>query len=269
MAKSDDSDVRKVPMDRISVSPCQPRRRINPEQLEWLADSIREHGILQPLIVRPLTRGYQLLAGERRLRAARLAGLGEVPVIVRDVDGETAALIALVENLQREDLSYWDEAEGYFRLQQEFRLSQTEIARRMGLSQGTVANKMRLLNLEGEVRALIEEAGLSEHHARIVLRVHHVGDRKLFCQRMIQESWTVRQAEEWVRAYLNHGSRQEKPSSPAKSHRTVVKDFRIVYNAFKQTVRAVEKSGMDIEMSHVEDASFWEIRVRIPKNQEG
>lgn len=256
--------VKWIGINEVRVNPYQPRRSVQEADLAALAESIRVHGILQPLLVRRAGEKYELIAGERRWRAAQIAGLGSVPVVILDAEARDLAVLALVENLQREELTFWDQAEGFFHLQREFQMSQSEIARVMGLSQSAVANKLRILNLEPGVRARLQTAGLSERHARVLLMLPRAQDRTELCNRMIAEGWTVKEAEAWVKKKLavqegDQGGRRQ----------TVVKDFRIIYNAFKKTLAAVEKSGMAVEMSHSEAPSFWEIRVRIPKKQEG
>lgn len=263
MERQSGTDIAMIPIDRIHVNPYQPRRRITSQELHQLAESIQHHGMLQPIVVCPIERGYQLIAGERRYRAARLAGLVRVPAIVRSADAEDSAVLALVENLHRQSLSYWDEAEGFLRLYTEFHLTQSQIAEQMGISQSAVANKLRILHLDSDLRRMIQEAGLSERHARIVLTVPSASERRELVKLMIEEHWTIRQAEAWIKA------RTEERTVTRRLPKTVVKDFRIVYNAFKKTLNAVEHTGMAVEMTHTEEPHYWEIRVRIPKNQEG
>ena len=158
--------VQYIPLGRIRPNPQQPRRSFDEEGLAELAASIRSCGILQPLTVRRAGDGYELVAGERRLRAARIAGLREVPCLVAQVGEEDSALLALMENLQRRDLDCWEEAQAIARLISRYGLSQEEAARRLGRAQPTVANKLRLLRLPEDVRALLRENGLTERHAR-------------------------------------------------------------------------------------------------------
>ena len=249
-----------IPLDRIHVNPYQPRRQISAPELQRLVDSIRVHGILQPLIVCPVTRGYQLIAGERRFRAARLAGMTVIPAVVRPASAEDSAILALVENLHRQSLSYWDEAEGFLRLYQEFHLTQSEIAEEMGVSQSAVANKLRILNLEADLRRKIQEAGLSERHARLLLTLPQGRARRELLEQMIEQHMTIREAEQWM---------AQRGAKTLDVPKTIVKDFRIVYNAFKKTLQAVENTGMAVEMTQTEHPQYWEIRVRIPKKQEG
>lgn len=255
--------VEMIPVNRIHVNPYQPRHNISSQELKRLVESLQHHGMLQPVVVSPIERGYQLIAGERRLRAARMAGFSRIPAVVRHADAEDSAILALVENLHRQSLSYWDEAEGFLRLHTEFHLTQSQIAEQMGISQSAVANKLRILHLESDIRRQIQEAGLSERHARLLLSVSSPHTRRELLALMVAEKWTVRQAEEWIQ-----NQAQERPMA-RRLPKTVVKDFRIVYNAFRKTLDAVEDIGMAVEMTHSEEPQYWEIRVRIPKNQEG
>ena len=158
-------------VDAIAPSAVQPRQNFSPAQLEELSRSIAEYGVLSPLTVRPRQGGYELVAGERRLRAARMAGLSEVPCIVMELDLEEASFIALVENLQRNDLDFLEEARGIAQLIRLFGLSQEECARRLGKSQSAVANKLRLLRLPEDVLNAMRNAGLTERHGRALLRL--------------------------------------------------------------------------------------------------
>ena len=169
-----------IPIERIAVNPSLPRRRITAQELRPLADSIRVHGLLQPIVVSPIQRGFQLVAGERRYRAAKLAGLARVPAVVRRVQAAGSAVLALVENLHRQSLSHWDAAEGFLRLDTEFHWTQSRIAGQMGVSQSAVANKLRILHLESDIRRQIQDAGLSERHARLLLTLPTAKRRRCF-----------------------------------------------------------------------------------------
>jgi ParB family chromosome partitioning protein len=161
--------LRELPLGQVRPNPYQPRTRIDEGALAELADSIRASGLLQPVVVRPRDGGYELIAGERRWRAAQRLGWAQIPAVVKEVDDQTLLTLALVENLQRNDLSAIDEALGYQRLQDEFQVPQTEVARLVGRSRSTVANLLRLLRLPEEVRGMVHEGKLSEGHARALL----------------------------------------------------------------------------------------------------
>ncbi|MEE1195061.1 MAG: ParB/RepB/Spo0J family partition protein, partial [Phascolarctobacterium sp.] len=168
----------KVPIEQIFPNPYQPRKTFDDEALQDLASSIAEYGVLQPLLVAPAEDGrYLLIAGERRLRASRLAKLNEVPVIISEYSSQQIAEIALIENLQREDLHFLEEAEGYEQLMEQFHLTQEAMAARVGKKQSTIANKLRLLRLSSDVRKLLVEHELSERHARALLKIEDEAQR--------------------------------------------------------------------------------------------
>lgn len=197
-----------LPLQKIEPNPKQPRRTFDPEALQSLADSIAEHGVVQPLAVRDAGNGYyQIIAGERRWRAARLAGLTELPVVVLDADDQTVMELALIENLQRQDLNPMEEAEGYRVLMEEYGLTQEQAATRVGKSRPAVANALRLLALPDEVRAMVEEGTLSAGHARAVLTLSSQRLQKAAAQKIIALRLSVRQAE----AMCKRMAAEEKP----------------------------------------------------------
>ena len=163
--------LRRIRTTQISRNPYQPRKYFEPEAIRELADSIRQYGVLNPLTVRRTTDGYELIAGERRLRAARAAGLSEVPCLVMSATEEDSSAIALVENLQRRDLDFFEEAAGYRQLIDRYGLTQEEAAHKVGKTQSAVANKLRLLKLSPETMQMIRDGGLTERHARAILRL--------------------------------------------------------------------------------------------------
>ncbi len=251
------SEFRRVLVGSVVPSAYQPRRQFDPEALEDLAASIREVGVLEPLVVRRLGAGYELVAGERRWRAAKLAGLVEVPVMVVDAGAPESAVLSLVENLQRADLTFWEEAEGYQRLVRDFNWSQEEVARRVGKSQSAVANKLRLLRLEGPVRDLLEREGLSERHARALLSLPGGQARMDAALEMAGRRLTVKETERLVAERLE--------GAPRRGARGRIRDIRIVVNTVKQALEPLARHGIVSEVEHSEDDSHWEIRVRIPK----
>ena len=185
-----------VPLHKVEPNPLQPRREFDPEALQALADSIVAHGMIQPLTVRELPGGYfQIIAGERRWRAARLAGLQEVPVLIIEADDRKVMELALVENLQREDLNPMEEAQGYHTLMEDYGLTQAETAERVGKSRPAVANALRLLNLSEDLAELVRNGTLSPGHARALLGVKSEKLRKQAAQRIIALQLSVRQAE--------------------------------------------------------------------------
>jgi ParB family chromosome partitioning protein len=191
--------VREVPIDALRPNPYQPRQSMDSAALSELADSIRVHGLIQPLLVAPDGDGYCLIAGERRWQAARLAGLTQVPVVVRTADPQEMLALAIIENVQRADLGPIETADAYRRLVAEFGLTQTEVAHLVGKSRTAVANTLRLINLSADVRALVVDGQISEGHARALLAVEDPAQQLALAHRAIAAGWTVRQMEAEVR----------------------------------------------------------------------
>lgn len=187
--------VRRVPLNRIRPGSLQPRKDFPPESLRELADSIREQGIVQPLIVRQQGESFELIAGERRWRAAQLLGLPEVPVIVRQADDRVVLEMALIENLQRENLNPIEEAHGYSQLVSQFQLTQEEVAAKVGKSRAVVANGLRLLKLPSDIQTYIRDGRLSVGHAKVILGLTDEKQQKLAAERVIKEALNVRQTE--------------------------------------------------------------------------
>ena len=185
-----------VPSGEILPGAMQPRNGFDDDSLNELAESIRENGIMQPLIVRPRQGGYELIAGERRWRAAQIAGLARVPIVIRDVDDRTALELALVENLQRENLDPIEEAKGYAQLVDQFDLTQEEIAAKVGKNRATVANALRLIKLPAEVQTYVRDGLLSSGHAKVILGLKHAKDQIAAAKRVIKKELSVRQTEE-------------------------------------------------------------------------
>ncbi|MEQ8801478.1 ParB/RepB/Spo0J family partition protein [Haliea sp.] len=203
--------LKEIPVDLVQRGKYQPRRDIDPESLQELAESIRAQGIMQPIVVRPISdRKYEIIAGERRWRAAQLAGLDQVPAVIRDVSDESAIAMALIENIQREDLNPIEEAVSLQRLQQEFELTQQEVADAVGKSRSTIANLLRLMSLQDDVRLLLERGDLEMGHARALLALDGMQQSQA-ARTVVGKGMSVRQTEALVR---NLQERQE-ASAPA------------------------------------------------------
>jgi len=218
--------VRRVALARVRPCPFQPRKEFTAEALQELTDSIREQGIIQPLIVRAQGDGYELIAGERRWRAAQRAGLTEVPVIVREADDREVLELALIENLQRENLNPLEEAQGYAELTDKFQLRQEDVALKVGKSRAVVANALRLLKLPAEIQSYVRDGRLSVGHAKAILALSSAPEQSLAAERVLKQGLNVRQAEALV-AHLQ----QQVSATP--SHRangsgtTVVPDVHV------------------------------------------
>ena len=203
--------VQRVPLDHIRPCPLQPRKDFSAESLRELADSIREQGIVQPLIVRERNGFFELIAGERRWRAAQLLQLTEVPVIVRQADDRAALELTLIENLQRENLNAIEEAHGYAELAEQFQLTQEDIAAKVGKGRVVVANALRLLKLPATIQNFIRDGRLSVGHAKVILGLANEKDQKLVAERVIKQGLNVRQTEGLVAKRQKHGARRVAP----------------------------------------------------------
>ena len=251
----------KVPIGQIFPNPYQPRKSFDEAALEELSASIAQYGVLQPLLVSPAEDGrYLLIAGERRLRASRMAKLTEVPVIISDYTNQQIAEIALIENLQREDLHFLEEAEGYEQLMEQFHLTQEAMAARVGKKQSTIANKLRLLRLSPAVRKVLVDAGLSERHARALLKLEDDAKRLEVLEVVVAKNYSVRQTEEYINKLLED-NQQEK-----RRRMVIVNDVRIYLNSIKQVVNAIKDVGIPVNMEQTVEGDEVIVSVRI-KNQ--
>jgi hypothetical protein len=262
LRSKEENRVRQIPLVQICPGKAQPRKNFSNEELLELARSIQENGVLQPLTVRKAgLAGFELIAGERRLRAAALAGSEKVPCLVIDCDDQQAAIYSLLENLQRVDLDPFEEAEGIEKLIQEWHITQEEAAKRLGKKQSTIANKLRLLRLAPEEREAIQRAGLTERHARAVLKLKDGGLRSIALRHMIERGLNVKQTEDFVERLLEKNREQER-----KSHRRIIiKDVRIFMNTINKAVDTMRLSGIDAFTDQKETEEYIECVVRIPK----
>ena len=248
-----------LPAAVIAPNPDQPRRHFSREGLEELAASIREHGVLQPLSVRRSSMGYELVSGERRLRAARMAGLTEVPCIVVSVDSRESSLLALVENLQRRDLDFVEEASALARLMEAYHLSQEEAARRIGKSQSAVANKLRLLKLPPEALALLREHGCTERHARALLRLETPQAQLEGARQVVRQGLTVARTEQYVEDQLRQRDK------PKKKPTFVIKDVRLFLNTVSRGLTLMKSAGVKADCQRKETDEAILLTITIPK----
>jgi ParB family chromosome partitioning protein len=221
--------VQRVPVSKIRPCPFQPRRDFTEDTLKELADSIREQGILQPLVVRARDGGFELIAGERRWRAAQIAGLSELPVLVREADDRKVLELALIENLQRENLNPIEEALGYSKLIRDFALTQEEAAARVGKNRVTVANLLRLLQLQPDIQNYVRSGLLSFGHARAILGITHLDSQKQLAEEVIRDGLSVRETEQLVNdrnlqktLHAANGSLAKKPGVAPDVHITAL-----------------------------------------------
>ncbi len=225
--------LREVAVSAIMPNPFQPRRSFDDEALTELASSIEASGLLQPVVVRQVGTRFELVAGERRWRAVQRLGWPKMPVIVRDFDDQTALSLALIENLQRDDLNALDAAHGYQRLVSEFKLSPAEVARVVGKDRSTVANTLRLLNLPSDVQQMIQEKALSEGHGRALLAMHDPAELSRLAHRAVERGWSVREVEAQVRGDASDKPRGRMMKKPP-AHRPANADARRVEEALRK-----------------------------------
>ena len=253
--------VEKVDINKIVPNPYQPRKTFDDEALADLSASIAQYGVLQPLLVAPVENGdFMLIAGERRLRASKMAELKEVPVIISQYTSQQIAEIALIENLQREDLHFLEEAEGYEQLMEQFHLTQEAMASRVGKKQSTIANKLRLLKLSANIRAELRSAALTERHARALLKLKDEAQQLEVLAVVVKNGYNVRQTEQYIEKLL------EEKQPEKKKRLVIVNDVRIYLNSIKQVVDTIKTAGIPCEMEQEFDGDEVVIQLRI-KNQ--
>lgn len=259
--------VRYIPLDAIRPNPYQPRRNFSKRSLEELSQSIKSYGIIQPISVRQITENtFELIAGERRLRASELAELTEVPAIIVEYRDRESAIIALIENLQREDLNFIEEAEGYNNLILDHKFTQQELAEKIGKSQSTIANKLRLLKLSEDIKTILVEEGLTERHGRALLKLPDDDLRKVVLEKTIKNNLNVSSTEKLVEDILDKF--REKPEENDDSHRQNIKsliNLRIYINSIKKAYEAIKSSGMDAKYKETDKKDYYEVTIKIPK----
>jgi ParB family transcriptional regulator, chromosome partitioning protein len=262
---NDNKAIINIPIDIIAPNPYQPRKEFSGSSLEELAASIKEYGVLQPLNVRKIgDSGYELVSGERRLRASKLAGMSFVPAIVIEVVEQDSAVIALIENLQREDLNFMEEAEGYHNLINDHGMTQEELAKKVGKKQSTIANKLRLLKLNNNIKKTILQNDLTERHARALLKLPNDILQEKVLQSILKKSLNVKKSEELVEKMLDEVAAASE--EPKKNRMKGKMHFNIYVNTLKNAYKEILKAGCMVEYGQVDKGEFIEVTVRIPKN---
>lgn len=266
MDKSQSNTLEIIPVDYIRPNPYQPRRVFSEESLNELAHSIKQYGLLQPITVRKLSHNYyELIAGERRWRAVCKAGFTHIKAVVQPAIDEDSAVIALIENLQREDLHFFEEAEGYQSLMKEHGLTQEELARRLGMNQSTVANKMRILKLPISVKDQISAFKLSERHARALLRLHNEEAQLKVLHEIKQKNLSVKLTEDLVEKMLSKLYGEEPPEINRQNVVCIMRDYRIYLNTIKKALSRIKKSGVKVSFSASESKEKLSISIELAK----
>ncbi|MDR7854972.1 nucleoid occlusion protein [Tissierella sp.] len=257
-------EVKYIPISIIKPNPYQPRKDFNQKSLEELSQSIKSYGIIQPISVRQLKAdSYELIAGERRLRASELAELSEIPAIVVDYRDKESAIIALMENLQREDLNFIEEAEGYNNLIVDHGFTQQEIAEKMGKNQSTVANKLRLLKLPDDIKRSLLESNLTERHGRALLKLSDDDLKRKILDRVVKNELNVNKTEALVEDILNDLTKTE--TNEVKQNIKSMINIRIYLNTIKNAFSAIKNTGINADYKEIDKGDHVEVTVRIPK----
>ncbi len=290
-------NVTEIAVEAIALNPHQPRQSFDEARMEELTASIKEHGIIQPIVVRPVGNAFELVVGERRLRAARMAGLKKVPAVVKEMTPQEMAVLALIENLQREDLNVIEEARGFRRLLDEFEFTQSEVGRLVGKGQSTIANKLRLLRLPEAVQIRILSDGISERHGRALLDLPDEAWQMRLLDEVRERGLSVRETEERVRVLnsdgagvapteenggqgslfdwpgglgpgRDRGSARRGASLGQVSDRRAIRafrDIRLFLNTFRRAVEMLKEAGVRAELVELDGPDFLEVKVIIPK----
>lgn len=257
--KSNQDEVKQIPVGNVDTSPYQPRTVFDDDRIEELSQTIKTHGIIQPIVVRVRNNRYEIIAGERRFRAVTKLGLDTIPAIVREFNDSQAASIALIENLQREGLTAIEEAIAYQKLIDLHQLTQESLAQRLGKSQSTIANKIRLLNLSEPVKASLMERKITERHARALLSLDSDELQQKVLDDIVSKDLNVKQTEARV-AFL-------KETTKAKKSKRIsfTKDVRLALNTIRQSIDMVSGSGLQIKTNEKDHEDHYEIVIHIPK----
>lgn len=256
------AEIYNIPQAMIVPNPNQPRKRFDYDELENLAQSIRENGILQPITVRKREdKKYELVSGERRLRAARLVGMVKIPSIVINIDDKNSAIFSIIENLQRQSLNFFEEAEAIEKLVGEYAMSREEVAQKLGLAPSTVSNKLRILRLPEEMRFELARSGLTESHARALLMLEDDNQRARALSIIVDRHLNVAESERMINQMINRNNRSRNPLRG-------IRDVRLFINTLNHAVDTIRRAGVEADAARSETEEYIEYVVRIPKSEQ-
>lgn len=265
--KAENEEIQQIPVDEIVPNPYQPRTIFDDEKLEELCQTIRTHGLIQPIVVRMRNNRFELIAGERRWRATKKLGMERIPAIVKDFNDTQTASIALIENLQREGLTAIEEALAYQKLIELHNLTQESLAQRLGKGQSTIANKLRLLQLPQPIQDALMSRAITERHARALIPLKNAELQLRTLQEILERDWNVKQTENRVKQLLEsteqRGEKERKPRLKAFS-----RDARIAINTLRQSIDMVLKTGLALETDEQDYEDYYQFTIRIPKRKE-
>lgn len=266
LGKTNESKITQIPLEDIYRSPYQARKIFNEEELLELSRSIKAYGVIQPIIVRQFGKKFQIVAGERRYKACKLLGLKEIPAIVQEMDDEKAAAISIIENLQRKELNYFEEANAYNILIEFFGMTQEELASKVGKSQSAIANKLRLLRLPEMVREKISPEAMSERHVRALLKLNSAEMQIEIINQIYERDLTVAQTEDIVlRTSQNNIPQQKDKNEPGQKYSMIIRDARIFLNTIRETVKRAKQTGVDIVMTENDAQEEYIVVIKIAK----
>lgn len=258
-------EVIQLPIVEIEPNRYQPRAIFEEEKIEELAQTIEIHGIIQPIVVRKIEKGrYELIAGERRWRAVQSLGWSQIPAIIREMSDTETASVALIENLQREELTVIEEAAAYQRLIELHELTQEALAQRLGKNQSTIANKLRLLRLPEVVQEALMQRLITERHARALIKLKEEDQQYIVLEQIIEEGLNVKQTEEAIAEINNPKPKAKKQKSRQKG---VNKDIRIAMNTIRQSLTMVSDTGIEVEADEEDHDDYYQITIKIPKGK--
>ena len=257
-----------VNVDLVKPNPYQPRKIFSDAALQELASSILEHGLMQPITVRKIGDSYELIAGERRLKATKLAGLKTIPAVIAEVTTKDSAILALIENLQRENLNFLEESQAYYSVMQDYNYTQQELAKTLGKSQSTIANKLRILKLSPAVQKLLVENNLTERHARALLKLPSEEYQIKILEKVIKQELNVKRTEQLIEQMLVQIANEELVKHKENQKvKTFIRDMRLVTNTITEAVNLIQKAGIDAKYTMKEQSDGYEIRIKIPNNK--
>lgn len=260
ISNSEKEEVHQIPVEEIVPNRYQPRTVFQDERIDELAQTIKTHGIIQPIVLRIRDDQYEIIAGERRWRAVKKLGWETIPAVIKEFNDSQTASVALIENLQREGLTSIEEAIAYAKLLEIHNLTQESLAQRLGKGQSTIANKLRLLNLPQSVQDALLNRQVSERHARALIVLKDVEQQEKLLQRIIKEELNVKQTEEAIKKILEGKVVKKKPI-----RKGVSKDMRLAMNTIRKSVDMVVQTGMNVDTSEEEHDDYYQFTIRIPK----
>jgi len=256
------NSVLQLPIHLVMPNPNQPRKIFDHDSLKELSESVRQYGVIQPVTVRKKRDGtYELVAGERRLKAAALAGLLKVPAIIIEMEDEDSAIVALMENIQRQNLSFLEEAIGYKNILDKCGMTQEELAKKIGKTQSSIANKIRLLKLPASVREIVRDNGLTERHARAMLRLNSEEKQVYAALKMVDFSMNVKQAEELVDKIIKKGIEEPVKEKAQRS----ISDVRVFFKTISKAISLMNEKGIEASAQKDETDNYYEYVIRIQK----